>query len=293
MLELNGVACGDQFTAAATISDVIASSGGYFAVSGNDVFVALQYHPSGSQGQPVWTREAHAPIGNGVLAPGTTGVRFRNYVAGSVGIVSASLSERAEPPITLIAGGASSPSPTVTFLGAFTQAQWPPLGALAQQGDAAELADTYGGATWGWLLENVPNIAPTKPWRPYGGLTPSSAYFAVLLNVNDSARGWTDTGASFQIPVAGDWSFDIGFGGGVEGGVNRSASTAIGTTAAGHDIATATNIGSSGFGNAVQTLNTVFTATKGQTIHVSYQNDVNAMIGLIEVRFRPVALANA
>lgn len=106
---LDSVSCGDDYTAAATIEDVYASPGGYFAVYNADCFVELQY---GRHGQEWWTLEVRAPVGNGVLAPGTIGVRFRNAVAGSVATVSAALAAEAEPPLAIVAGGNSS-SPTV------------------------------------------------------------------------------------------------------------------------------------------------------------------------------------
>lgn len=109
MLKLDNVAVGDDYTAAATLEDVYASTGGYFAVYNADCFVELQY---GRHGQEWWTNEVRAPIGNGVLAPGTIGVRFRNAVAGSTATVSAALSAEAEPPLAIVAGG-NSQSPTL------------------------------------------------------------------------------------------------------------------------------------------------------------------------------------
>lgn len=109
MIILDNVAVGDDYTAAATIEDVYASTGGYFAVYGADTFIQLQY---GRHGLEFWTVETRAPVGNGVLAAGTIGVRFRNAVEGSTATVSAALSAEAEPPLAIVAGG-NSQSPTV------------------------------------------------------------------------------------------------------------------------------------------------------------------------------------
>lgn len=108
---LDSVSCGDDYTTAATIEDVFGSNGGYFVVNGNDVFIQLQY---GIFGLSAWTREVHVPVGNGILQRHTAGVRFRNYKAGAVAVISAALSEEVEPAIALTAGGQASVSGTLT-----------------------------------------------------------------------------------------------------------------------------------------------------------------------------------
>lgn len=108
---LDSVACGDGYTAAATIEDVWNSNGGYFVVTGNDVFMELQY---GSLGQTYYTDEVHVPVGNGILAKGTLGIKFRNYKAGSIATISVGISEGPEPTIILTAGGQASVSGTLT-----------------------------------------------------------------------------------------------------------------------------------------------------------------------------------
>lgn len=113
MRKLTNVTCGDQYTDAATLADVIDSSGGYFNVSGNDVWMEVQY---GIQGQTNFTDEVHIPIGGGVLVKGTTGVRFRNFVAGSPAVVTAALSEKTEPPIQIAATGQSSTGSTTSAM---------------------------------------------------------------------------------------------------------------------------------------------------------------------------------
>ena len=107
MQQIKSVNCGNNYTPAATLSEIIASSGGYFAVSGNDALVELQYGP---QGTTQWTGEAQVPVGNGVLDPGTTGVRFRNATAGSVAVVTAALYEEAEPRLVITSPGTVSVS---------------------------------------------------------------------------------------------------------------------------------------------------------------------------------------
>lgn len=109
MIILDNVACGDDYTEAATIENVYASSGGYFSITQNDVFVQLQF---GRHGLEEWTDEVRAPVGNGILAAGTLGVRFRNATTGQAAVVSAALAAEAEPPLTIVAGGqASATSP--------------------------------------------------------------------------------------------------------------------------------------------------------------------------------------
>jgi hypothetical protein len=103
---LDSISCGNDYTQAATMADVYDSNGGYFTVAGNDVFAQLEY---GGLGQTFWTPEFHVPVGNGILQPSTTGIRFRNYLAGQTGIVSGALSESAEPAVALTAGGNANP----------------------------------------------------------------------------------------------------------------------------------------------------------------------------------------
>ena len=85
MKNIDSVSCSDQFSDAASIQFFYnggsgnPNSGGYFAVAANDVYCALAF---GQQGHEQWTNETHVPVGNGILFPGTIGVRFRNYLAG-------------------------------------------------------------------------------------------------------------------------------------------------------------------------------------------------------------------
>lgn len=102
---LTNVTVGDQYTAAATIEQVQLSNGGYFLIQNNDCFMQLQYNING---QLHWTREIHVPTGSGQIYPGTTGIRFRNYVAGSAAILSAALSENKEPAISIGASGVAN-----------------------------------------------------------------------------------------------------------------------------------------------------------------------------------------
>jgi len=103
--EIDSVPCGDDYTAAAAISGVYSSNGGYFTVSGADVWMQMEW---GQYGSLHWTREVHVPVGNGILQPGTTGVQFRNYIAGVPATVSAGISEHAEPSFIVQASGSSS-----------------------------------------------------------------------------------------------------------------------------------------------------------------------------------------
>ncbi len=114
MQQITQVSCGDQYTAAATLSEVFNSSGGYFSIAGNDAFVELQY---GQLGQFNTTNEAPVPVGNGILQAGTTGVRFRNLVAGSPAVVTAALYAEDEPALIITAGGLASPSSTTMVTG--------------------------------------------------------------------------------------------------------------------------------------------------------------------------------
>jgi hypothetical protein len=122
---LDSVSCADAFPAdgAAGGAQIVAqngSTGGFFTVTGNDAYVQLAYQAAAGQALE-WTPPVHVGTGNGILAAGTRGIRFANYVAGSVAVVSAGLSEPLEPPLQLTSAGVSAPTvPVVTTL-AYTE----------------------------------------------------------------------------------------------------------------------------------------------------------------------------
>ncbi len=186
-------------------------------------------------------------------------------------------------------GVAATPMPNVNFLGGFTQAQWPPV--TAGQGDVALLADTYGGTTFAWPLEYRPDLSATKPWRAYGGDTASNATWAWVSLANNGNT--TQNVGSFQVPLAGDYLFDIYVGGGSQnGGVGSDTNAArLGTTSTGTDIGTAGATGNRALG--AQSLGNAYTATKGQTLYVSTTATANGDPSTAVIAIRPVRLANA
>lgn len=111
--KIDQVNASNQYGAAATIENIYDSNGGFFQVAGNDAFCKLQ---SGIQGQAVFNDEVHVPQGTGVLYPGTTGVAFRNYVAGSVAVVSAALYYPREPALIVNALGQINSVPVSTTM---------------------------------------------------------------------------------------------------------------------------------------------------------------------------------
>lgn len=136
---LDSVATANAYTDAATISDVWNSSGGYAVVSVADAYVELQYVPHGP-GSQEWTNEVHVPVNSPLtLLPGTTGVRFRSYLAGTPATVSAALAAEAEPPITLTTPG------TVNVSGASTN--YDHNGALVGLEPTLDFEDT-GANVW-------------------------------------------------------------------------------------------------------------------------------------------------
>jgi hypothetical protein len=102
---IDGAQTGDEYERQATLEQVFASNGGYFAVSDADAYMSLEW---GDVGRSEWTRDTHIPQGNGVLPKGVTGVRFRSYLLGVPATVTAALADPAEPPIIISAGGQAS-----------------------------------------------------------------------------------------------------------------------------------------------------------------------------------------
>lgn len=112
MFVLDSVAVTDDFPAdgssgGAQIITVNGGNGGFASVAANDVYVQIAYSPSGL-GMLSWTPQVRVGVGNIILQPGTRGIRFRNATAGAAAIVSAALSEPAEPALQLTAGGVAS-----------------------------------------------------------------------------------------------------------------------------------------------------------------------------------------
>lgn len=219
MRKLVNVACGDDYTDAASILGVIDSSGGYFNVSGADVFMKLQWGPSGQAKQ---TDEVHVPVGGGVLAAKTSGVLFRNFVAGSVATVSAALAEKTEPAIQIAATGQSAitsgvgPTPSVALPLTPTDAQ------------QAILVDNVVTPSYYWLVQWSATVGK---WLFLGGIPWSKAGSANTvinaLGVQPVAGWWTDAASEFVVPVAGtyvlDCEADISRNGGPNGGISMSA----------------------------------------------------------------------
>ena len=116
MRVLDSILCGNDYTVAASVQDVYNSNGGYFVIQNNDTYMRMQY---GTLGNTTWTQEVHVPVGNGILQPGTLGVQFRNYTAGSVATVSVSLSNQTEPALALTAGGQAG-TPVVSLINGVT-----------------------------------------------------------------------------------------------------------------------------------------------------------------------------
>lgn len=89
---------GNDYSAACTIEGVWQGNGGFFSIVSADVFAQLQW---GIQGGGEWTQEVHVPAGNGTLFPGTSGIRFRSYVAGQPASVSASIAPPRQPTLNI------------------------------------------------------------------------------------------------------------------------------------------------------------------------------------------------
>jgi hypothetical protein len=171
---LDSVTCADTFpqdgqTGGAQIVAQNGSNGGYFTVTGNDAYVQLGYSPDGHGVFVEWTPAVHVGTGNGILAAGTRGIRFRNYTAGSVATVSAGLSEPAEPALQLTSAGVTSSAATVVNLATSLPA--------ATDGVEVVLTDSLTAPTYMWRLRYI--AAATK-WLPQAG---SWGYGTVLPTV--------------------------------------------------------------------------------------------------------------
>ena len=180
MYTLDKVSCSDGYTDAASIKTVFDSSGGYLAVTGNDAYARLIY---GKQGQQFTTAEFHVPIGNGILYPGTIGIEFRNYTAGSVAVVSGALSNAQEPPVALSAGGVATPSVTTTITGII-----PATGTTPTAGSGFTYTHANGSGQYVFTFTTPFATAPT-------------VLLTALLDAQIGIRGSNVTAAGFQVNI--------------------------------------------------------------------------------------------
>lgn len=167
MQTLDSVSTSNDYTNATTIQQVFNSAGGYGIVSGADAYVELQYMQHGP-GSEQWTNEVHVPLNSPLtLLPGTTGIRFRSYKAGTPATVSAALAGEAEPPITLTNPG------TVNVSGASTN--YDHNGAFVGLEPSLNLIDA-GMFTW-VVFDNGANtrVDVTPPKMLYGVITAAGA----------------------------------------------------------------------------------------------------------------------
>ena len=94
---------GNNYGPATTLDGVWDSNGGYFVIQDADVYMQLQYGVYALSED--WTDEVHVPVGNGSLAPGTAGVKFRSYLSGVPATVTAGISSKVEPVFSIGSGG--------------------------------------------------------------------------------------------------------------------------------------------------------------------------------------------
>lgn len=106
-MEIINATTSNDYTTATTIENVWNSNGGYFSIQDAGVTVSLQY---GQLGQLYWTLDAPVPTGNGVIFPGTTGIKFKSQVANTPATIQASLSFEGEPTVAIGAGGVATPA---------------------------------------------------------------------------------------------------------------------------------------------------------------------------------------
>lgn len=111
---IKSAVCGDGYTAACRIEDVFKSNGGSFDIEGAGALYQLQY---GTRGDTHWTEEAEARTGAGFILPGTTGIQFRNAVAGQNATVSAVIAPPAQPFAQIFASSSAATAPGTSLTG--------------------------------------------------------------------------------------------------------------------------------------------------------------------------------
>jgi hypothetical protein len=110
---LNNVTVPDDYSDACTITGIYGGRGGSYLIANASVFVQLQY---GKLGEDYWTDEYAVAPNAGAIEAGTIGIRFRNFVAGTVAVVGASITPPTQPGLQLGSAfdGTLTPSGTIT-----------------------------------------------------------------------------------------------------------------------------------------------------------------------------------
>lgn len=178
MPRFNDQTCGNDYTSAATLSEVWRSNGGSFVVTVNDVFMELQY---GNLGQTYWTDEVHVPVGNGILSPGTVGVRFRNWTSGKNATITAVLASEVEPSFAI-----GTPS-TATVTGSLNELGYKQITAPVTVASVTEATPTAVVAALPAITFDGVTVVVVQFYAPYIQAGTGGAYGANLfINLYDA-----------------------------------------------------------------------------------------------------------
>lgn len=203
MLVLDSVSCTDTFGEPGSPGGASAlgflqggSNGGYFAVTSADVYCQMAY---GRLGQLDWTDPVHVSPGNGIIPPGVLGIRFRNYVAGSVAVVSCGIASLVEPGLTLTSAGVSATAaPAVTTIRKMTPttvsgsvAPTDLLGLIVAAG-ALGATGFLRGTIWGDWLNNTGGavVTPRFQLSLNGIVVIDTSVTATTYNSDATRREW-------------------------------------------------------------------------------------------------------
>lgn len=195
--QFQSVACGNDYTDAATIRDVFNPGGGVFQVQDQPVTYKLQY---GGQGVDQWSPEATLGTGGGSIPEGVTGVAFKNAQAGIVATVSALIRPRTQPHLSLTFAGSQSVS-------TFQRVSAVPASPVDTQAVAYQPDPTnFPGVEW-LLIYN----STTGYWDVIGG-SPLTALVDASEGTS-SAGAYVDlasVGPQLNVPNLGDYDIEYG-----------------------------------------------------------------------------------
>lgn len=202
-MPIDGATTGADWTDACTIQDVWQSDGGYAIVAGNDVYMSIQYGPP-NQGH--WSIPRHVGLGNWTLDAKATGVRFKDYVSGSHGTVSADVFTATEPTFSGTASGQATPASSSMITGII-----PAAGTTPTAGSGFTYTHTNGTGVYVFTFTNPfanpPDVqATTASPRATNAVCSVTGVTANGFTVNTwvaSTAVATDIGFSFlAVPVS-------------------------------------------------------------------------------------------
>jgi hypothetical protein len=190
-----GIACGNEYTEAATIRDVLGASEGVFEIQDQPSRYRIQF---GKYGQDYWTRERIIGTGGGTIPRGAIGIQFRNATPNVVSTVTAVFALQDEPLLSLTFPAAASVS-TAQRVSALPSSP-SDTQVVVYQPDAVN----FPGIEWFCIFNTA-----TGFWDVIGGNPLVAEVQAFEGSASAAYANLATFGPSISLTNAGDWDVEV------------------------------------------------------------------------------------